>query len=608
MQNQSITSDKCIINFLCKAEILKAFDPLVLTDLSKHLQIKKIDRGQILMQQGEVGDCLYFLMQGRLRVITNYQKENELIIGEIAPGETVGEMALLTQEPRFATVLAIRDSLLLRLDKASFEKFITQYPTFSFAVAKGCIKRLSLLATKGYSIKNKAVKTIAFLPLHHEPYVVKQCIQFVTSLKKFGSVLCVERNAIEKLLGLELPNDASLQQYELNILAWLNEQETHFDFIVYIADSYNSEWNQLCLSQADQLFLIGLKKYYCETTLPIKQLLCESNKYLHRVSIIFLYDVNDKPSNTKTWLDRIKFNDYYHVRLFDPSHIDRIARVIANQNIAIILSGGAARGLAHIGLIKALEELNIPIDLIGGTSMGAIIAASYAAGMNIPEMIKMAATFAKKNQRFDFNFPYVAFKKGAITKKFFQEMYGESAIEDSWLPSFYISTNLLQKKIVVHQQGPLWSAVLASTSLPVIFPPLVESNDFLIDGGVINNLPVDVVREVYDPGKIIASSIISQQDHFKGLQKPFPSFWKLLRLKLISRTHQRFSYIDEVIVSTILLNSSKHQRLMEKMADFCVYHEMENFAFMDFDLYEEIIERGYQSALSQLKSFKQETS
>lgn len=165
--------------------------------------------------------------------------------------------------------------------------------------------------------------------------------------------------------------------------------------------------------------------------------------------------------------------------------------------VALVLSGGASRGFAHVGVIKVLEEAGIPIDIIVGTSAGSLTGAMYAYYMDA-EILEREARDLRRRDIFDFNILglFVGFVSGKRIIRFVEEKIGVKNIEDLGITFVAVATNLNTGKRVVFKSGPISTAIRASTSIPGIFKPLHLDDMVLVDGGVVDGIPIDVAREM----------------------------------------------------------------------------------------------------------------
>lgn len=276
-------------------------------------------------------------------------------------------------------------------------------------------------------------------------------------------------------------------------------------------------------------------------------------------------------------------------------------RIFTDNTISLVLSGGGARGLAHIGVYRLLEERGIPVDYIAGTSMGAMLGAVFAMGYSSAELLKLVEDYLIKGTKIDFTFPYISIATGRRATDSLIELYGEhSKIEDLWLNYFCVSTDLVSKNLYVHDRGLLWESIRSSISLPFIYPPVSFNDKLLIDGGVLNNIPTDVMRQYSHSSKIIASNV-NNATSFKLSPLPYSlSGWKLLYNKFLGKESILPINLGELVLRLLTISSHQNTAKMMAMADYGITLKVDNYGILDFKKFKEIIDAGYQQAKAQL--------
>jgi predicted acylesterase/phospholipase RssA len=284
----------------------------------------------------------------------------------------------------------------------------------------------------------------------------------------------------------------------------------------------------------------------------------------------------------------------------------RLARRLTGRAFGLVLGGGGARGFAHIGVIRALEEAGIPIDMVGGTSMGALIAAGYALGRDHEAMVKLAQTFGSSHQLLDYNPPLVSFLAGHKVSRVLKLLYGETHIEDLWRPYFCVSTNLTQAKPMVHRQGPLWKYVRASSAAPGIFAPVLDEGDVLVDGMLVNNLPIDVMREQCGEGIVAAVNVSLERDLTTDYNfGDGVSAWEVLWSRINPFAPRvKAPTLFATLLRANEVNSVYLKRTQERLADLYFRPPVEGFAALNFSAYEQIIAIGYRDAQQTLAAWQ----
>jgi NTE family protein len=213
------------------------------------------------------------------------------------------------------------------------------------------------------------------------------------------------------------------------------------------------------------------------------------------------------PQGTGAWLEGRGILMHHHLRRGRQEDVARLARLLIGRGVGLVLSGGGARGFAHLGAIRALHEAGVPIDLVAGTSMGAIVGAGLAMDWGSAAFERnMRASFVDINPLGDYTFPLVALVAGRKVTGQLRERFGTVQIEDLWRPFICVSTNLTSGSAAFHDSGSLWRWLRASCAIPGVLPPWIHEGQVYVDGGVVNNLPIDVLRRL-GRGPLVAVDI-----------------------------------------------------------------------------------------------------
>ncbi|MGH9410869.1 MAG: patatin-like phospholipase family protein, partial [Vicinamibacterales bacterium] len=309
-------------------------------------------------------------------------------------------------------------------------------------------------------------------------------------------------------------------------------------------------------------------------------------------------DRRTTPSGTARWLASRHVDRHVHLALEDDRDCDRLARLIAGSAVGLALGGGFARGLAHLGVLRAMEELGIAVDLVGGSSMGGMIGAMWALGWD-PAQIAQRTSRAFHDSFDDMTLPFLSFKKGGNHSRVLRGFFGTEQIEDLWVPYFCVSTNLNRSEVKIHSSGPLADAVLASTRAPGIFPPLVMDGELHVDGGLINNVPVDVMRSFCNNGNVVGvdvspphelHEIVNYGDAISGWQ----AAWRRFNPNREKRVYHPSILL--VLMRVIEFGGISFRRQKAETADVYISPDLIRFKRNDFQEAAAIAEAGYQAA------------
>ena len=237
------------------------------------------------------------------------------------------------------------------------------------------------------------------------------------------------------------------------------------------------------------------------------------------------------PRGTRRWLLDRTVDRHHHVHVDRDGDVDRVARLLLGRGNGVVFSGGGARGVAGIGVLEALNEHGVPIDAVGGTSIGSLIAGGAARALTPDELARQLKAAVVDSSPFDVTFPALSLATGRRVTERIQESADGLDIEDGWRSFFCVSTNLTTGTTEIHRSGPGWHTIRASFSIPGVFPPVRSINgDLLVDGGLLDNLPVGVIRGIHHGITVIAIDVGRSRDMVAGSFRTTASCpgWSLL--------------------------------------------------------------------------------
>lgn len=555
-----------------------------------------IKRGQVLFKQGVEGDEMYLLVRGRLRMTVRGADGELLLTAEIPRFQTIGEIALFTEHDRTASVLALRDSVLLKITRTQFEKLSRNWPDFTLQIGKLIVNRLANQSLgKHLQATNATILTVVStgddVDLNHFHQ------QLCDALEPLGKTLSIDENTVIRELrgrGLRRLSD---RHVHVLLAEWLDELESKYDFVVCNGGGVHSRWARHCARYADRMVLVGnldTRQTLAALESPLLsgvRVECE----LVRLHCGDYQNVRD----SQVLLDTGRVTRHHHICQSDLDGLPRLARYLAGRAIGLVLAGGGARGFAHIGVIRAIRERGIPIDYVGGTSIGAVIAAFVAMGMNDDELHTTSRhVFLTERPLRDYTFPLLSLIKGRRIDRLLREHTSEREIPDLWLNYFCVSASLTHNQQVVHEEGELWRAIRASISLPGILPPMVRDGELLVDGGLINNLPVDVMI-AKGVGRTIAVDLQGDAQQLTVSGSELPGGAALLRRKLLPFADAGIDSppgIFEVMLRASLVGSASQSQRNKSVADVYLNPPVEDFGLLQFKSFDEIVEAGYDYA------------
>lgn len=571
-------------------------------DFASLLEWIELPANRLLVRQGEKGDSMYILISGRLQAWISQPDGSKQIIGEVAKGESVGEMALFTGDPRSADILSIRDSLLVKISKETFDKLVQKFPQSAINISKLIISRFNQ-RVRANNLKPPVVN-VTLLPLSPRVPDREFSERLVKSLSKHGKVLYLSRENISELSSI--PYAAKVTEGDAThakLTNWLDEQEFVYKFVVYDVGNEFDAWTRRCLRQADRLLLLANFEDAAEPgQVENTWLKKEVPESASRQELVLLHQYSDElPRLTRRWLRPRKVDRHYHIRWDHEGDFDRLARFMSGNTIGLVLGGGGAKGFAHLGVFRALQEKGIEIDYFGGTSIGAVFAAEMAMGRDYETMFWQGKrNFARKNPVGDYNlYPIVALSRGRRINQMLKSLYDGHDVEDLWTSFFCVSANMHTAEVKLLKDGELWETVRCSLAIPGVLPPMIRNQSLFIDGGALNNLPVDLMRQE-GIGKIIAVDLELSQN----MEIPydnFPSSLQILRTRMFSRDRDEFPRLISTIWKSIILGSSNKKRDNIALSDLYLNPPMGAIGIMNWKAYKRAVNIGYKYALKRLE-------
>jgi predicted acylesterase/phospholipase RssA/CRP-like cAMP-binding protein len=580
--------------------------------LLARLRMERFESGATLLRTGQIANKLYLIISGRLRVLRAIDEKGETsgqetrsggaALTELGRGDTVGETALMTGEPCAETVVALRDSLVASLDEEAFREMLQAFPLeMMSALSRRLTQRVR--QASGHRDHDRPPVSIAVLPLTTAADAADFAARLGRSLETFGEVLPVSQ---------ETPVVRnSTAASENRLIEWLNDQENGFRHVLYTTGSEPSRWMRRSIRQADRILLLAnAAESSAVAAARFRHLMGadspagEAPAATKQFHLVLLHRSGATgTTGTDAWLAAFPMVvEHHHVRLDREADFHRLARSINQRLVGLALGGGFAFGIAHIGVIRAMRELNIPIDCVGGTSMGAIIGSSCALEIEWQKMLDIIIGGSIASLRGDYTLPVLSLLTGAKMAKAIGQHLERYTIEDFWLPFFSISASLRHARMLVHRRGDAVRSVLASCRAPVMFPPLPWNGDLLVDGGLVNNVPADVMRSLTPGGTVFAVDVAPSEDFSRPVEEHLAiSGWKQARRRWGSRSGPKPELtLMEVLGRAIRLGGVSRAQAIQADADCYLVPPLAKFKALDFSRGRAIAETSYVYALETL--------
>lgn len=563
--------------------------PDVVAGIGAEASFRELCGGEVLFREGDAGDAAFVVLRGRLRAVAG-PVGDERVLSDAIHGETIGELALLTGSPRSATVYAVRDSTVARLDAVAFERLLTRHPEAALSITRLLAGRLSRL-TSVAPVAPPAEVTVAVLALGG------------VDAGRFAADLAA---AVAPMLTATTVGAWSVDDVPADdVAAHLEGLEAGSAVVVFAGEPGWTPWNDVILRRADEVLVVADADGDPAVGPVEAAVFARRERGGPRVTLVLRHPPGTDPTGTARWLADRPVTAHLHVRAEAPADTARVARWVTGRSVGLVLGGGGARGWAHVGAMRAVREAGIPIDLIGGTSQGALVGAALADRVAPEDIVAVGADYVRKTR--DYTAPVVAlFRGGHILRGIRRAARPGANVEDLWLPFFAVATNLSRAELLVIDRGPLVEAIRSSVSLPVVLPPMIRDGDLVVDGGLLDNLPIGPMRQRMPTGPIIAVDPSPSQGPVRyDPMAPDVSGWGLLRDRLLRRDRaRRIPSIGEVVQRTVVVGSIHLRHRRELDPDVLVLTpDLGDWALLDFGALAVIAEAGYREMREPIRAW-----
>ena len=538
----------------------------------------EIESGQFLFHQGDRDNSLFIVLSGRFRALAKQDDGLLHALGDIGEGEPIGEFALFMSEPRSASVVAIRKSIVLQLTESQYLSIVAKHPSFSSKLARFVVNRLKRNVLQQHL--ETSAKNIAVINLQPDYDITA----YTDAIREQFESLEVSI----QILDHESP--ANLEQNSM-----YDTLESHDGLNFLVCGEADLNWSRQCILYAD-LVIIAADFYASSEIYPIEKHLdlYAQNILNKKIYLLLLHpEQADFPQNTRRWFENRKIDLHIHYRKFHGPDIRRFARILANKAIGLVLGGGGAKGFAHMGVVKALYEKGVEIDFLGGTSAGALYGLTAAFCDFDREKIDFYSRDSAESKltKNDFTIPILSIMSGKKLSNYLQKMMGETHLEDFWLGSYCVSTNYSNASTRVHERGLARKQIEASFAIPGIYPPVVIDNQLHVDGGVVDNLPIETMYR-YPVRQIIAVSLTQLKSQPVDFEET-PSAMQILWDKLTGKKKYRLPGITAVLVNSLTLNSRQKQEMSKSGVSIYLEMDLKGIGMLDDSRWKEIVQKGY---------------
>jgi predicted acylesterase/phospholipase RssA/CRP-like cAMP-binding protein len=578
-----VAGDK-LLEVLRASRVFGGLDECILTDLAAMLEPRLVPGGQIVLGEGEAAESLLIVVSGRLRVSRRNADGSLKLYNEICPGETVGETGMILGEVRFADVTALRDSTVAELRRDSFEILLRRHPVeLNRVFAQAVYQKLRHVPQVAEQARAHTIVVIALRDAQLGRRIARELAEALVAYGRAGEFAGSEVDGLQ-----------------------LDQLEQQFEFLVLVADVDDPVRRHRLFRQADQVVFVADVAEPPEFSAIEAELAGDPGFVMKRKHLALVHPADvTRPGDMPAWQQGRDLERVYPLRSGRQRDIARLARFLGSRAVGVVLGGGGARGFSHLGVLRALEESGIPVDLIGGNSMGALIGAQYACGVPLDEIRERTQRFALGGERP--TLPLISLLSGKRLERDLRRMFGDIHIEQLWRPFFAAACNLSQACTTVQDSGPLWRAVLASNSPAGLLPPVLWKGDLLVDGAILDNVPVAAMRgRLGTPlerrrgnGTIIAVDVDLREKLCVDPEMARLSAWRSLKGYLGGQGGGTPS-IAAILYRAGHIGGMHERRRTMALADYCLEPPVGDYPLMAYRRAGEIAAAGYRHAMEQI--------
>jgi predicted acylesterase/phospholipase RssA/CRP-like cAMP-binding protein len=551
----------------------------VLARIAAQLSVQHVAGGDWLFREGAPGESAFVVMSGRLEVVSEASAENPL--RSVGRGSVIGEIALLTGRPRAASIRARRDSQLLRIGREEFMNLLSSEPSVAITLTRQLGTQLAE-HRRGVIDVPAPPATIAVLAADAAVDLDALASALADSLKSHGTLGYIDESLVPSGDGPTGDGVGLLDRFE----------REHERVLLVCPTSAGEGFRRFCIRQADRVLLVA------DAASPPPP-----SGHVPPGSDLALVVASGQRGRIERWVEAVDPRGMHRLdeRSIRPG-IDRCARRLAGRSVGVVLSGGGARGFAHIGVLEQLLAAGIEIDRIGGCSIGAYIGAQFAQGSTIEEIIaRTQQEFVERKPLGDYTLPLVAFTRGRRGLAMLQRTFGDAVIEELPREFYCTACDLIGNTVVEHRRGSLVDAVGSSVAMPAFVPPVVDGARILVDGGVLNNLPVESMAGRSE-GPVLAVDVTAPSKHPGSRNPRFP------RSRLASRLHALLTGAEdaplglaEAIARSVVLGSADTEAAARQHAQLVVSPRLPDVEMLDYHRFPDALQAGRAAAAAALE-------
>jgi NTE family protein len=543
-----------VSDFLAQVPLFVGLEPSLREALALRTRALSVSAGQWLFHEGDPGDALYVVRAGRLEVV---EEAADIVLRELGRGDALGELALLTGSPRSASVRAARASDLLAVERPDFEELLESSPALSLALNRVLAEQLRVTRAPAPTVRPRPT-TVALVGLSGGLPVADLARRLANALDRHLSCALLDGSEVAA---------ADTGSRPATVYAPLQDRaEASHDLVLLAAGSATSgePWTEFCLQQADRILAVTAGG-------PVPEAMRDRPEL--RGCDLVAYDVAPGSRALEGWAALLSPIESHVLRVAElDADVKRAARRLSGRSVGIVLSGGGARAFSHIGVLEELSAAGVMIDRVAGVSMGAFVGALFAMGLDGDEIdARCFEEWVQRRPLGDYTLPRHSLIRGARAEAMLHRAFGEVAIEELARSFMCGCAELRSGRLVVARSGPLWETVGFSINIPIIAAPQVRGRQLLIDGSLVDNLPVRAMADLGE-GPVIAVDVKATFERATAGQRPAGE----------RRRDERPPSLGETLTRVLLLGSANTSDAASAHSDMVIKPRAEGVGLLEF--------------------------
>ena len=559
-------------------------------------RVRHLLGGEVLVVENTPADAIFLVVSGRFEIRVEGRPAP---LAEIGVGQPIGEIAFFSGGLRTATAVAVRDSMVLELDRASFEEVVRRVPAVYDRLLATLARRLADTTARMISTRTAPARTVSLAPAGHGGIPAEFFHRLRAAFAGLGKCLFLTHAD----LRARFPN---LTLEDAGIVSWLNTIESEHDLVLYLTDEKPTDWTRKAIRQADQLVLLSYGARAAGLN-PVEEI----GLAVHSASHRRLVRIHDRrvpvTSGTGEWLRGRDVAMHHHVSLEDDLDFKSLYRFFTDRAVGFVAGGGGGFGPAHIGIFRAFQERGVRFDMLGGASVGAAVLAGLAKFLTPAELdLAMEDIFVTSRGFKRWALPRYSLLDHVAFDKALQRQCLDVQIEDMWVPYFAVATDVdrVDQGLYVMRRGPVWKAVRASCSIPAVLPPMfTDDGRMLVDGGVLDNIPLGPMKTLKNGPNLVVHFTARPAEPYTIKYENIPGRWQLLGRMLNPFAREKLPDVPgpvSILRRCVGIHQNPGQLPVDPLDLVLAPPPFPGSSFINFDFHSEVCEAAYQWCVIEL--------